>query len=148
TTIEFELVTSLFVGGAHSRADEGSQQSLEDRLRVRPIVGHLRYWFRALMGGAVVSDLKNLQRLEAAAFGTAAGSEHGGRGASWRMWLSQLDQCTTIPFEGVGREIAYVGYGLQRTKDAISRRAIIPQGSTGPPFRFAVHLMGNSETIE
>ena len=57
-----ETVTPLFMAGAVPGGPEAE-------LRAPSVRGALRFWFRAGMGAAGVTDAKELYRLEAALFG-------------------------------------------------------------------------------
>lgn len=66
-TLDLELITPLFLGGANARGDP--------ELRAAPIRGVLRYWLRAWLGAHGILEDDMLHRAESRIFGdTQAGS--------------------------------------------------------------------------
>lgn len=119
---ECEVVTPMFLGGADQQAE----------LRPPSIRGAMRWWFRAMMGGALAgtsSDLvKEVSRKEEAIFGST------NQQSSFAISI-----CPTAfeskPFKDLqGFFLTYLGYGL---KD--NNRKYIPNGS-----KFDVILKFNS----
>lgn len=62
TTLHLEIVTPCFLGGA--------DQTSTAEWRAASVRGQLRWWFRAVAGGAFDGDLKRVRRAEAALFGS------------------------------------------------------------------------------
>lgn len=67
-TLKLEVLTPLFMGGAHQ-----DQRSSVDAFRIPSLRGLARFWFRALMGGVISNAQDNLERvrqLESEVFGS------------------------------------------------------------------------------
>lgn len=64
-TFECEVLTPLFLGGAEARGTP--------ELRAPSLRGAMRYWYRALLGGAVTPTLASLHDAESELFGKAEG---------------------------------------------------------------------------
>lgn len=76
--VTLETVTPMFLMGADNETPE---------LRAPSVVGQLRYWLRAALGGVVGDDLEALKRAEAEVFG-----DNNGTGAvSVRLSYPKLD---------------------------------------------------------
>lgn len=69
TTVTFEVTTPLFNGGADPDGKAGFQPADDAGVRVASIRGAMRFWFRALAGSAVGSDLTHLAKIERRVFG-------------------------------------------------------------------------------
>ncbi|MGH9362618.1 MAG: type III-B CRISPR module RAMP protein Cmr1 [Thermoanaerobaculia bacterium] len=62
--LEIEFVTPCFLGGVHQQAE----------WRAASVRGQLRWWFRAVAGGACRGDLERVKRLETEVFGSTDAS--------------------------------------------------------------------------
>lgn len=129
-TLELELVTPCFLGGANPETAEW---------RAASVRGQLRWWFRALAGGRLGGDLAAVHRLETEVFGSTsrasalvvrttscplsapAGVQAPGRGWKAKELAELWDDSTEAPvsrlqIDANGKEIpsnpvAYLGYG-------------------------------------
>lgn len=61
-TLEIEFLTPAFLGGA--------EQGLAAEWRAASVRGQLRWWFRAVAGGAWGGDLRRVREAEAHLFGS------------------------------------------------------------------------------
>jgi CRISPR-associated protein Cmr1 len=134
-TIEasFEIVTPMFIGG-------GTPEEVD--LRPPSIKGALRFWWRALQWGQCLQEseqnqseaLKLLHELEAELFGAAVKDEKYGQG----LFMIKIKKIENKGIESAWPrnnkdDAAYLGYGLDKTKDAPHRQAI-------PPTQFSLCL--------
>lgn len=71
TTLTLQVTTPLFNGGADPGGQAGFGSSEEAGVRVAPIRGAMRFWFRALAGTVAGPDLRLLAGLERQVFGDA-----------------------------------------------------------------------------
>lgn len=104
--VELEAVTPLWIGGARKQAE----------LRPPSVRGCLRVWFRALAGGLLGEELKNVWQAESAVYGNSA------RGSSVvvrlfgspRTSVSVVDEVERLP------GVAYMFWSVfQQKRDAI-----------------------------
>src|SRR5947207_1538401 len=68
--MEFETITPCYLGGASPKDPVNATE--DTRIRLRPVLAMLRYWYRALLGGVVGTDpagLKTIAKEEAKFFG-------------------------------------------------------------------------------
>jgi CRISPR type III-B/RAMP module RAMP protein Cmr1 len=72
TTLNMQVTTPLFNGGADPADEHGLRSADEAGIRVPSIRGAMRFWFRALAGTIAGPDIKLLARMEEAVFGSVA----------------------------------------------------------------------------
>lgn len=130
-TFDVEVVTPMFLGGAELKKAE---------LRVPPIKGTLRFWWRAIYGS---DDLEDTKKREDAIFGSTD------KKSSFSMQLENLENIKPVlmdlprglrvPTESKGKTfrisiIEYLAYGLyEYRKDQrknVFNKAHIPVGAT------------------
>ena len=120
TTIEFEVLTPMFVGNADQRAE----------FRVPSLRGAMRYWFRALAGPCVGDDVSRLARVERLVFGS------GDEGSSSPVLL-RCDRAPDARAEKnppwVDQRVGYMlGPGLHRAgREGGLTRSFLAPGSKG-----------------
>lgn len=120
-SFEFELVTPLFMRGA---------SLTEPELRATAVRGHMRWWFRAMMGGVGGGDVSAVRTLEGKLFGAAgdAGAQVSQirvrvrRGRLVPIRLSRVNGSTSETFASLGdvmqpwrgraQGAAYLAYGV------------------------------------
>jgi len=73
-TINLQVITPLFSGGADPDGTHGFGSAGEAAVRVASLRGAMRFWFRALAGTVAGPDLKLLAKMESAVFGNAGTS--------------------------------------------------------------------------
>mgnify|MGYP000572011571 CR=1 FL=1 len=107
-SVTLETITPLFLSGNDQRAVE---------LRAASIRGHLRYWYRALLGGAFVAYYSQPERLaqeihkrESEIFGTTD------RGSRVLIRVRERPPHRETGFSFSGKFIRYLGYGLEKRK--------------------------------
>ncbi len=130
--VELEVVTPLWIGGA----------SRQSELRPPSVRGCLRFWFRALAGGLLGEDLKNVWEAESAVFGntTRASSVVVRLFGSPRTSVSVVDEAEQLP------GLAYMFWSVFQQK----RAAFLPGERfrlrlNSRPFPFApVEVMGRT----
>ena len=94
--IDLETVTLLFLGGANSRG--------QPELRPPSFRGALRYWLRAVLGGALGNDLDALRCAEAAVFGSTNEEMGGASALVLRVIATKLPEAQSYqrqPFQWV-----------------------------------------------
>ena len=81
TTLNLQVTTPLFNGGADPAGDAGLRAPGEAGLRVASVRGAMRFWFRAFAGAHTGPDLALLATLERRVFGGIAAQRDGGEAA-------------------------------------------------------------------
>jgi len=127
---EVEIITPLFLGGADPKKAE---------LRVPPIKGALRFWWRAIYGS---DDLKDMKKRESEIFGSttekASFSIHLKNIDNVKPVLAPLPQGLKVPTQSKGKTfptsmIEYLAYGLceynKAQKKNIYIKEHIPSGT-------------------
>lgn len=113
---EFIIVTPMFIGDANQKADDVRPPSLK---------GALRFWWRALnwgrmltaKGGNTPKALSALHNREAELFGLAAGDKIGGQGI-FLLTLKQAVKAADESFPNMsGAQLYLLGQGLGSFKD-------------------------------
>ncbi|HMF36951.1 MAG TPA: type III-B CRISPR module RAMP protein Cmr1, partial [Isosphaeraceae bacterium] len=106
--VELEAVTPLWIGGASKQAE----------LRPPSVRGYMRFWFRALAGGLLGEELRNVWEAERAVFGntTRASSVVVRLFGSPRTSVSVVGEAEQLP------GLAYMFWSVFQQK----REAILP----------------------
>jgi len=123
---EFTIVTPMFIGDANQKAYDVRPPSLK---------GALRFWWRALNWGRVLTDengdtakaLSALHNREAELFGLAASDKTGGQGV-FLLTLKQAVKAADQGFQNMsGAQLYLLGQGLGSFKDGnhTTRSALI-----------------------
>ena len=120
----FDIVTPMFLGGAHQKQSE---------LRPPAVKGALRFWWRAMSWGQCWEDagedevqaLQVLHSREAEIFGSAS-SEHGGGQSCFRLRVDG-PQVKQPPEASLGH-VYLLGLGLYDHTKGCTRETAIPPG--------------------
>ena len=130
TTIEatYRIVTPMFCSGS-------DQQHAE--LRLASFKGALRFWWRSLMWGQV-SDIKDLQKKEAATFGSS-NQKVGQSKVRMRLLNNQTHSPSNKAEWSKNKGIQYLGYGVMNHKGELNR-PMIPGGIFTVELRLAASL--------
>ncbi len=135
-TFECEVLTPLFLGGAEARG--------KPELRAPSLRGAMRYWYRALLGGAVSPALASLHEAESELFGKA---EAGGALVTRLRVMEQqqkpYEKDRAIPtrqgdFRPTGKD--YLLWSMSSTGKPGTRRFQPPRQYIEPGSRFEFTL--------
>ena len=138
--VELEAVTPLWIGGASRQAE----------LRPPSVRGSLRFWFRALAGGLLGEELRNVWEAEGAVFGntTRASSVVVRLFGSPRTSVSVVGEAEQLP------GLAYMFWSVfQQARDAILPGERFRLRLNSRPFPFAPvvvaeRTLGMAESFE
>jgi hypothetical protein len=150
TTLNMQVTTPLFNGGADPTDESGLRSANEPGLRVASIRGAMRFWFRALAGAFTGPDLALLAAMERRVFGGISGKA-GDEAAMPSPLVLRLpdppkpDRSTLKPAflkDGKARGIVYLlGLGLMEMKDTkpqLTRYCVLPD--PGHTFKLMVRF--------
>ena len=90
--LDFSVMTALYGGGA-----EAGKNDVEDPFRVPSIRGHLRFWWRATIGGRF-TDVESLRRAEAKVWGDTD------QASGVRIRVLHADRGTERPAASIGSD--------------------------------------------
>lgn len=141
-TFDYEVITPLYLGGADPRAPD------DVRIRVRPIVAHWRWWFRALAGGVfgtTEEGLVEIRRREQRYFGAVHEVGDAATGPmQFRVRLASAELKPPADFTANRDPVMnYLGYGLGKTRQEPRPRLGIPPGS-----KFRLEVIASEEVAE
>ncbi|MBM4330704.1 MAG: type III-B CRISPR module RAMP protein Cmr1 [Deltaproteobacteria bacterium] len=119
-SFDLEVITPLFLSGSDQTAVE---------LRAQSIRGQLRYWYRALLGGVGVTDLRELQELESDLFGSTE------RGSAFKLRVLRKGDQDQTPINNLNLGGGKPGITYLLFSAKMNRRSFIPVGT-----RFTIQI--------
>ncbi|HET9975610.1 MAG TPA: type III-B CRISPR module RAMP protein Cmr1 [Streptosporangiaceae bacterium] len=147
TTLDLEVTTPLFNGGADPGGIAGFRPDQEAGVRVASVRGAMRFWFRALAGTLTGQNLRLLAALERRVFGGITDRRDGGEAALPSPLILRIPDPprpsldSSFLREKEGRWLGYLlGLGLMKPEKGGGARLLRPCVLPGADSSFHLKL--------